>query len=132
VANQLGTDAIRYTVLPGDTFWDLSRKFSVGTRSLAKWNGMAPTDILRPGKELLIFGKREDTATLALASTPSRKEVIRKVNYRVRKGESLALIANKFNLSVGSVKKWNAKLGNKKYIQPGDRVTLYVDVTQTE
>ena len=132
VANQLGTDAIRYTVLPGDTFWDLSRKFSVGTRSLAKWNGMAPTDILRPGKELLIFGKREDTATIALASTPSRKEVIRKVNYRVRKGESLALIANKFNLSVGSVKKWNAKLGNKKYIQPGDRVTLYVDVTQTE
>ncbi len=132
VANQLGTDAIRYTVLPGDTFWDLSRKFSVGTRTLAKWNGMAPTDILRPGKELLIFGKREDTGALALASTPSRKEVIRKVNYRVRKGESLALIANKFNLSLGSIRKWNAKLGNKKYIQPGDRVTLYVDVTQTE
>ena len=132
VANQLGADAIHYTVLPGDTLWDLSIKFSVGTRSLAKWNGMAPTDVLRPGKELLVFGKREDVGALALASTPSRKEVIRKVNYRVRRGESLALIANKFNLSLGSIKKWNAKLGNKKYIQPGDRVTLYVDVTQTE
>mgnify|MGYP001580873935 FL=1 len=132
VASQLGADAIRYTVLPGDTFWDLSRKFSVGTRSLAKWNGMAPTDILRPGKELMIFGKRKDTGALALASTPSRKEVIRKVNYRVRKGESLGLIANKFNLSISSIKEWNAKLGNKKYIQPGDKITLYVDVTQTE
>jgi membrane-bound lytic murein transglycosylase D len=132
VANQLGADAIHYTVLPGDTLWDLSMKFSVSTRSLAKWNGMAPRDVLRPGKELLIFGVREDAGALALASTPSRKEVIRKVNYRVRKGESLALIANKFNLSVGSIKKWNSKLGRKKYIQPGDRVTLYVDVTQTE
>ncbi|MFT6435930.1 MAG: membrane-bound lytic murein transglycosylase D [Candidatus Azotimanducaceae bacterium] len=107
-------------------------KFSVSTRSLAKWNGMAPRDVLRPGKELLVFGVREDAGALALASTPSRKEVIRKVNYRVRKGESLALIANKFNLSVGSIKQWNSKLGLKKYIQPGDRVTLYVDVTQTE
>jgi len=132
VANQLGADAIRYTVLPGDTLWDLSRKFKVGTRSLAKWNGMAPTDTLRPGKELLVFGKRENAGALALASTPGRKEVIRKVNYRVRKGESLALIASKFNLSVGAIKKWNSRLGRKKYIQPGDKVTLYVDVTQTE
>jgi membrane-bound lytic murein transglycosylase D len=104
-------------------------------RALAKWNGMATTETLIPGKELVIFSTLTQPAatTLAtLAKLPESPEVIRKVNYRVRSGESLERIASKFNLPVASVKQWNEKLGRKKYIQPGDRVTLYVDVTQTE
>jgi len=44
----------------------------------------------------------------------------------------MARIASKFNLSVASIKQWNEQLGRKKYLQPGDQLTLYVDVTQTE
>ena len=69
---------------------------------------------------------------MQLASIPVPNDVIRKVNYRVRRGESLALIANKFNLSVSDLKRWNKDVGRQKYIQPGDHITLYVDVTQTE
>lgn len=122
-----GVSPIKYTVKSGDNLWDLSRKFSVSTRTLAKWNGMAPTDTLFPGRELLIFGEQATQVASLLGS----RGVIRKVNYRVRRGESLSRIASKFGTSVNQIKKWNKKVGAQKYIQPGDRLTLYVDVTQT-
>ena len=130
-----GVAPTRYIVRQGDSFWEIAQTFKVSMRALAKWNGMATTETLIPGKELVIFSTLTQPAatTLAtLAKLPESPEVIRKVNYRVRSGESLERIASKFNLPVTSVKQWNEKLGRKKYIQPGDRVTLYVDVTQTE
>ncbi|MFT7138989.1 MAG: membrane-bound lytic murein transglycosylase D [Candidatus Azotimanducaceae bacterium] len=121
-----GVEPVKYVVRPGDNLWDLSRKFKVSTRSLAKWNGMAPTDTLFPGREILVFGGEASQ----LAALPESRGVIRKVNYRVRRGESLSRIATKFNTSVSQIKEWNQKVGSQKYIQPGDRLTLYVDVTQ--
>lgn len=111
---------LTHTVVSGDTLWDLSRKYNVNMRSLATWNGMASLDILKPGTVLKVWSKNR------------RDSVVRKVNYRVRKGESLSLIASKFNLSVNNIKKWNNKVSQKHYIHPGERLTLYVDVTQTE
>ena len=135
VEKRMGTQPRRYKVQPGDNLWDLSRRFDVSLRSLAKWNGMATTDVLYPGRELLIFSSRisvQNIASLPAHKLPRHNEVIRKVNYKVRRGESLARIANKFNLSVSSIKKWNQQISSKKYIHPGDRITLFVDVTQTQ
>lgn len=123
---KLGTP-VRYVVKPGDSLWHLSRRFGVSTRKLAKWNAMAPTDLLMPGTELAIFTGAEVQVT----SIPAENQVIRKVNYRVRNGESLSVIANKFNLPMSSVRKWNKEVASRKYLQPGDRITLYVDVTNT-
>jgi|TARA_B100002003_G_scaffold251988_1_gene299860 membrane-bound lytic murein transglycosylase D len=135
-----GNKPVQYTVKSGDSFWDLSRRFDVGMRELAKWNGLGTTSILYPGMKLLVFNT-------SISPTPSpdqspgfspgpiqqpRQDVIRKVNYRVRRGESLSLIADKFNLSVNKIKRWNETLNSKKYIQPGDEITLFVDVTVTE
>jgi membrane-bound lytic murein transglycosylase D len=141
VQKKIGGKPKRYTIQSGDNFWDLSRTFKVSVRDLAKWNGMAPRDLLHVGKELLIFNTPQNIAffnqelnqdSINNFAKDANQNIIRKVNYRVRRGESLARIANKFNLSVNKIKKWNKKIGAKKYIQPGDRITLYVDVTQTE
>lgn len=120
-----GAEPLNYTIRPGDSFWELSRRFGVSMRDLAKWNGMATTDLLIPGKILEIFTDRP----VELAFAPAQNEVIRKVNYRVRNGESLSVIAAKFNLPLSSVKKWNRQVTGQKYLQPGDHLTLYVDVT---
>ncbi len=132
---KIGVAPSRYIVRNGDSFWKIAQTFKVSMRALAKWNGMATTETLMPGKELVIFStltQPPETTLAALANLPASQEVIRKVNYRVRRGESLARIASKFNVPIESIKQWNEKLGRKKYIQPGDSVTLYVDVTQTE
>jgi len=127
-----GVAPSRYIVRAGDSFWKIAREFNVSMRALAKWNGMATTEKLMPGKELLIFSDSAPVLPKNIATLPETQEVIRKVNYRVRQGESMARIASKFNLSVASIKQWNEQLGRKKYLQPGDQLTLYVDVTQTE
>jgi membrane-bound lytic murein transglycosylase D len=118
-----GTYKLNHTVKSGDTFWDISREYKVNLRQLAKWNGMAPRDTLRPGKKLVIWvndvskGQRKDA-------------VMRTLTYTVRNGDSLARIAGKFKVKVSDIQKWNqSKL--KKYIQPGQKLKIFVDVTRT-
>ena len=130
-----GSEPITYLVKPGDSFWQIARQFDVGMRELAKWNGMGTTGLLHPGTTLKIFKKTNKARTQKAtqhASQPvsPRANQVRKLNYRVREGESLSLIASKFNVSVQSIKSWNNALNNKKYIYAGDRLTLYVDVTR--
>jgi membrane-bound lytic murein transglycosylase D len=127
-----GSEPITYIVKPGDSFWEIAQKFDVGMRELAKWNGMGTTGLLHPGTALKIFKKTHnkvntDTKTQLVGQ---RANQVRKLSYRVRKGESLSLIASKFNITVESIESWNDTLDVKKYIQPGDRLTLYVDVTR--
>lgn len=116
---------ILYTVKTGDSFWEIARNHKVGMRELAKWNGMGTTTTLRPGQQLVIYRKEMTSFTL-----PEKPDKVRKLHYRVRKGESLALIASKFNVTVQKIKSWNQALDVNQYIHPGDRLTLYVDVTR--
>jgi membrane-bound lytic murein transglycosylase D len=47
----------------------------------------------------------------------------------VRKGDSLSLISQKFNVSVNDLKEWNS-LEKQKYLKPGQRLKLYIDVVR--
>lgn len=119
-----GAYKINHTVKRGDTFWDLSREYNVGMRELAKWNGMAPTDPLMPGKSLVVWQKQAST-------NQSQDAIMRSLTYTVRRGDSIARIASKFNVRSSDITKWN-NLNPKKYLQPGQKLKLYVDVTRTK
>ena len=110
-----------YVVQAGDTLWDISRMYDVGTRELAKWNGMAPGDFLRPGQKLVIWSKNSSSSERAAG-------LIRTITYQVRNGDSLARIADKFNVSIRDIEQWN-NINRSRYLQPGQRLTLKVDVT---
>jgi membrane-bound lytic murein transglycosylase D len=118
------------TVDNGDTFWDLSRKYKVSVRTLAKWNGMAPADTLKPGKKLVLWTRSGKKAASSRAySSKLPVDTIRTIHYTVRRGDSLARISNKFKVTVKQLRKWN-RLPKGKYLQPGQRLKLIVDVTQ--
>jgi len=53
---------------------------------------------------------------------------MRNIRYRVRRGDSFARIADKFNVSIRDIERWNS-LNRKKYLQPGQMLKLSVDVT---
>jgi len=116
---------VTHVVKPGDTFWDLSRKYKVNSHSLARWNGMAIRDPLRAGQKLVIWTK---SATAASTSPRATNNTIQRISYRVRNGDSLYRIAQKFNVAIGDLKRWNSF--NGKYLQPGQKIKLYVDVTR--
>ena len=117
-----------HIVKSGDTLWDLSRSYKVSTRSIAKWNGMAPRDTIKPGQKLVIWQKTAVNTTAKNSLTPSEQAIMRNITYRVRKGDSFARIASKFNVSITDIERWNS-LNRKKYLQPGQMLKLSVDVT---
>lgn len=106
----------------GDSFWEIARRYGVGTRDVARWNNLGTTDTLRIGQKLVIWSKAQKTAS-------SSRQVIRKVGYKVRNGDSLARIAQKFNIKISDIESWNG-INRKKYLQPGQSLKLYVDITQ--
>jgi membrane-bound lytic murein transglycosylase D len=46
------------------------------------------------------------------------------VSYRVRKGDSLYVIARRFQVSVADLRRWNGISG--RLIKPGQQLTVYV------
>lgn len=125
LANSGGT---RYTVRRGDSLWTIGRKFGVSSRALARWNGMAPGDTLRVGRELVIKGARTTAAAATPpAATPPGAQ--RRIAYTVRSGDSLSTISSRFRVSVSQLLRWN-QLNRSDYLQPGQRLVMYVDVTR--
>ncbi|MBJ6137789.1 LysM peptidoglycan-binding domain-containing protein [Marinobacter litoralis] len=116
---------VRYTVRRGDTFWDIAREHRVSVREVAAWNGMAPGDPLHPGRKLVIWSKVKQPKTVA--SNARSKAMVRKVGYRVRKGDSLSTIASRFSVNVRDIASWN-DLNTNRYLQPGQSLVLYVDI----
>ena len=124
-----GSKKIVHTVKSGDNFWDLSRRYGVNYRQLAKWNGMAPRDTLKLGQNLVIW-KKEKVAqsSSSTKSTPNEQAIMRNITYKVRRGDSFARIADKFKVTIKDIERWN-RLNRKKYLQPGQMLKLSVDVT---
>ncbi|PYE31187.1 membrane-bound lytic murein transglycosylase D [Idiomarina fontislapidosi] len=118
-SKQYGKSKVNYQVQSGDTLWDISRAFDVGVRELASWNSMAPGDYLRPGQKLVIWQEGN--------SAQKSTGILRTIVYQVRSGDSLARIANRFNVSIAQIEQWN-NISRSSYLQPGQRLTLKVDV----
>ncbi|ADZ92063.1 lytic transglycosylase [Marinomonas mediterranea] len=116
---------LNYTVQAGDSLWKIAKQYNTDSKTLARWNSMGLGDPLHPGKRLVVWVKASNKAT---AKTNGRKSVIKKVVYTLRSGDSLARVASKFKVSLNDIRKWNPKVSSKKYVQPGDKVTLLVNV----
>ena len=64
-----------------------------------------------------------------MSPTAALGNTTRKLNYTVRNGDSLYLIASRFRVSVNQLVRWN-NLDKNKILRPGQRLTMYVDVTR--
>jgi membrane-bound lytic murein transglycosylase D len=122
--NRSGTRQV-HIVRSGQSLWSISRIYGVTTRALAKWNGIAPVDTLSVGQKLVVWTRPELSQPVSMNQTRPGN-AMHALRYTVRKGDSLYLIANRFNIKVADIKRWN-QVG--KYLQPGQKLKLYVDIT---
>lgn len=114
---------VDHIVSSGESFWTISRRYGVGMRDLAAWNGMAPRDTLSIGQKLVVWTKMAVPGNAVVGSGTTRK-----LRYTVRSGDSLYLIANRFRITVNDLVRWN-NIDKNKILRPGQKLTMYVDVT---
>lgn len=112
VSNQI------YAVKKGDTFWNISQRFSVSPKEIAEWNKITLKTALVPGRKLTIKNMNQQ-----LASTSS---AVRLIRYTVGKGDSLTQIARKFNVSIADLRKSNSDTLIKG-LRPGQKLKVLVD-----
>ncbi len=106
-----------YTVKPGDSLWKIAKNKKVSVRNIAKWNNLDVKSPLKLGQKLKVQANGNATSSASL----------KKLRYKVRRGDSLSRIASKFDIKINDILAWN-KLNPKKYLKPGQRLTLFVDV----
>ncbi len=112
----LKSNQFYYRVKKGDSFWKIARQFKTSHKKLASLNGLSAGDTLSIGQKLII------DAPVQLSQSTSSKNSI---SYRVQSGDSLYIISRRFNVSINELKNWNG-LYNKKYLQPGQKLKLYL------
>jgi membrane-bound lytic murein transglycosylase D len=117
---------ITHQVVSGDNLWDIGQRYKVNSSKIAKWNGFAPRDPLKLGQKLVIWQKTNISRKASYRSV--EQAIMRNITYKVRPGDSFARIADKFNVRISDIERWNS-LSRNKYLQPGQRLKLSVDVT---
>jgi membrane-bound lytic murein transglycosylase D len=111
-----------HVVKSGDTLWDVARRYGVTVPALASANGLSSKAGLVPGARLEIPGKG-GTATRTASS--SAKESSR-VTYKVKRGDTLSEIADRFDVSVRELMTWN-RLRQSSSLRAGQRLVVYTD-----
>ena len=108
-------ETLNHLVSSGDSLSSLALKYRTSIKSIRHQNGLK-SNIIKIGQtlEILVPGRASMSAK------------IRKLSYKVRKGDSLYLIGKRFSVSVSDIKKWN-RIDDKKYLQPGQRLTLFIN-----
>jgi membrane-bound lytic murein transglycosylase D len=121
---------VEHVVSRGESFWSISRRFGVGVRELAAWNAMAPGDTLSVGQNLVVWTTAAvPAAAVGPAAGPIGRDLMRKLRYTVRSGDSLYEIAQRFRVTISDLLRWNG-IERNRILRPGQKLTMYVDVTK--
>jgi len=134
-----GSGDKKYRVRKGDSLWSISIRHGVSVDALRRWNRLGTSAKIHPGQRLVVR-KPETASTRTRIDAPRSVAAARvspgpgkgtKVIYRVRKGDSLWKIANRHDVSLASVVRWNG-LSASSNIHPGQNLVLWREVRSRE
>ena len=120
-----------YSVRKGDTLFSIAKRHGVKAAQIKAWNNLQSNRLALNQK--LNLGSVEKVAVsdivvstkVAAKASPTgvaKKSPVNK-QYTVRRGDTLYSIAQRFEVDLDDLLRWN-KLSSKKRIQPGDKVTI--------
>lgn len=111
--------ATTHKVISGESLFSIAKMYNVSVEDLKKLNSLVDGKI-KPGQEIKIT---QPTQTLASAAEPVKPvSAVKTITHKVKKGESLFLIAQNYNVSVDELKKLNNLTVGK--IKPGQTIKI--------
>lgn len=102
-----------YTVKSGDSLYTIAQRNNMDVADLVSLNHLRGST-LRPGQTLKVAEQR--------GGTSGKQAKIRQTTYTVRSGDTLSAIANRYNVSVSDIRRWNKNSGGT--LRPGQKIVL--------
>jgi len=110
-----------HVVKPGDTLYGVARRYGVTIPALAAANGMNSKSHLTAGDRLEVPGGGAGGPKSGSSASESTR-----VTYKVRSGDTLSEIADKFNVSVSQLMSWN-RMRQPSSLRAGQKLVVYTD-----
>lgn len=110
-----------HVVRSGDSLWRIAKRHRMDVNTLARLNGMRPSDTLRTGQKLVLNSRGSSSSGKSSASSGSARQV----SYKVRSGDTLSRIAKVFGVTVSDLVSWNG-ISKNSTLRPGQRLTVNV------
>ncbi|RPI61121.1 MAG: LysM peptidoglycan-binding domain-containing protein, partial [Ignavibacteriales bacterium] len=110
----------KYKVKKGDNLSEIAEKFGVTTQQVKKWNNISGNKIVA-GKTLKIY----NSTTSSSYGDNTTKNSSNVNYYKIKSGDSIGSIAEKYGVKVSEIQKWNNISGNK--ILAGNTLKIYSD-----
>ncbi|MBF5044328.1 LysM peptidoglycan-binding domain-containing protein [Aggregicoccus sp. 17bor-14] len=126
-----GRTRVSYAVQDGDSLWTIAQRFGVSVDELRSWNSLGPRKrSLKVGSELLVWpaGKAEPSVqerggTVVAQKAPAGSAGARVQRHALASGETLWNVAQRYNVSVEDLKRWN-KISNHRAVRPGQMLVV--------
>jgi len=110
----------KYKVKRGDNLSGIAEKFGISVQQVKKWNNIKGNNIAA-GKTLKIYNSTSNSSY----GDNTTKTSSNLNYYKIKPGESIGSIANKYGVKVSEIQKWNNISGNK--ILAGNTLKIYSD-----
>jgi len=107
----IGKSKTSYKVQSGDTPSTIAARFGVRTHDLLEWNSLDESSKIYPGQELVLLAGE------------SQQEPMGKIVHTVQKGESLWMIAKRYQVHVSDLITWNG-LSTETTLQIGQKIQV--------
>ena len=124
-ASSFNESTTEYVVKKGDSLWLIARRLDIHVADLLEWNNIRKNKALQPGQKLRINIETEkekgDLVQTNIQSDPTTE-------YVVKKGDSLWLIARRFDIHVADLLEWN-NIRKNKALQPGQILIVRKSIT---
>jgi LysM repeat protein len=113
-----------YTIQENDTCWDISQTYQVDVEVLLAINNFGNECPIKPGDKILVPVAGSQLPTETLLPTDVRGV---KIEYFVKTGDTLAIIASRFNSTVDAIITEN-KIEDANKINVGDKLVIPVNI----
>jgi membrane-bound lytic murein transglycosylase D len=121
----------RYTVRRGDTLSTIARKHGISIAQLKTWNGLQSNKLAlnqklvvgAPATSSTKTAARSEKPTAKVAKATPAKRASKQTSYIVRRGDTLYGIAQRFDVEMDDLRRWN-RMSGKNRLQPGDKITI--------
>ncbi len=97
-----------HIVKRGDTLHKVARHYGISTQQLAALNKISPTKKLLAGQRLTVIANEKASASKSkLSKTAAAAAKTRHTRYKIRPGDTLVRIAERLDVRVSELRKWN-------------------------